>query len=112
MMMMMRTLMLEEAMGSPAEVPFHAYMYLDFPLFFSLPCLGILLSFCHTNIPHSAYAELHKQSSTKSPLQTHACAGTCLHAPAYTHRAASQACFVVLSADPASHGMVMCDSWR
>ena len=47
------------------------------------PSLGILLTPCHTNIPHSAYAELHKQSSAKSPLKTHVCAGTWLHTPAY-----------------------------
>lgn len=107
----MRTLVLEESTGSPAKMPLHAFMYTDF-LFSSLtiPCLGILLSPCHTNIPHSAYVELHVQSSTNSPLQIHVCTG--VHVPTYTHIGASQACFVVLSADPASHGIMMCDSWR
>lgn len=70
-------MMLQETMRSPAKVPFHALMYLSFSL--TIPCLGILLSPSHTNIPHSAFVELHKQSSKESPLKIHVCAHTYTH---------------------------------
>ena len=106
---MMMMVMLEESMGNPAQVPPQAFTCPDC---LSLPSLtilflGILLSACHTNIPHSEYVELHKQPSTKCPLIVHVCAHTHTHTQTHTGWLVRHAL-----ADPASHGMVMCDSWR
>ena len=105
----MRTVMVEESMGSLRchHKLSRVQIFSFFPRSQSL-FLGIPLSACHTNIPHAVYVEIHKQPSTKCPLMVHVCAQTHTN----THRVASQACSMVLSADPASHGMVMCDSRR
>lgn len=43
------------------------------------PVWGFFCLLCHTNILHSAYAELHKRSSKKSPLKN-----TCKYTHALT----------------------------
>ena len=109
MMMMMRTLMLEETMGSPAKVPFHAFMYPDF--LSHIPLSGN--SFVSLSHKHFALSICRVTQAVKHKVPT---ANTCMcrhtHTHTHTHGVASQACFVVLSADPVSHGMGMCDSWR
>lgn len=82
-MMMMRTLMPEETMGSPAKVPFHAFMYPDFslPSSLTMPCRGILLSPCHTK--HTALSICRVTQAVKHKVPAaHTC--MCTHTHAHT----------------------------
>jgi len=75
--------MQEERTGSPSQVPLHAFMSPDcFSLSLKTPRLGIHLSPCHTNIPHSAYAGVTRAAKHKVPI-ANAC--ICWNALAHTH---------------------------